>query len=316
MEQEQQRMLRENFLSPEVRDGVVVSAELKRLWKTLLDIFEEFVRICDRHGLRYCMDGGSLLGAVRHKGFIPWDDDMDVSLPREDFDRFLQVAPLELAEPYFLQYATTDPEHWKGFACLRRSDTTAIDPQWIRDGRRFNMGIGLDIFPIDRLTEARIDPIARKSWRYAWLLDHAHGRWRGHLRNTVANLVARTVSRCVGFERLVRWRDQNLASCGRGNCELCGNIAFNYGNRRAIWDAKVYEKRLRVPFEYLEVCIPVGYEDYLTHVYGRNWRMPVRGSGDHEVLDVSTDIPYKQVLVEKYGYSPKAVRNLVGPMGK
>ena len=80
---------RENFLEPEIRDGVAVSAEMKAAWKVLLDMLEEFIRICEKYDLKYCLDGGTMLGAIRHKGFVPWDDDVDVSLPRADFQRFL-----------------------------------------------------------------------------------------------------------------------------------------------------------------------------------------------------------------------------------
>ena len=72
--------------------------------ETLVD-FDEF---CNEHGLRYSLAGGTLLGAVRHKGFIPWDDDIDVGMPREDYERFLQIAQKECGEEYFLQTVDTD----------------------------------------------------------------------------------------------------------------------------------------------------------------------------------------------------------------
>ena len=90
---------REKFLEPEIRDGVEVSADMKAAWKVLLDILEEFIRICEKYDLKYCLDGGSMLGAIRHKGFVPWADDVDVSLPRADFQRFLEIAKKELKTP-------------------------------------------------------------------------------------------------------------------------------------------------------------------------------------------------------------------------
>ena len=78
--------LPESFLQEEEREGVVVSAELKKLWAVQLDLLCEFDRVCKKHGLRYILDFGTLLGAIRHKGYIPWDDDQDVSILCEDYD--------------------------------------------------------------------------------------------------------------------------------------------------------------------------------------------------------------------------------------
>ena len=76
-----------------------------------LDIVKEVVAICERHSLRYYMLGGTMLGAIRHKGFIPWDDDIDLGIPREDYDMFLQIAPNELSAHLKLVNYHTDPEY-------------------------------------------------------------------------------------------------------------------------------------------------------------------------------------------------------------
>ena len=90
-----------------------IDSRLRKLQMAELEILKEFVRLCEAHGLQYYLVGGTLLGAVRHKGFIPWDDDIDVAMPRGDYDRFAQIAPKELDPRYFYQCPDTDPHYFK-----------------------------------------------------------------------------------------------------------------------------------------------------------------------------------------------------------
>ena len=92
---EYQKRLKEHFLEAETRDGYFIDVTMKEAWKEMLDITEEIVRLCDKHNLNYSIAAGTLLGAVRHKGFIPWDDDVDLHMPRPDYDRFLEIAEKE-----------------------------------------------------------------------------------------------------------------------------------------------------------------------------------------------------------------------------
>ena len=95
--------LPEDYLNEEERDGYLVTSEVKQLWAVLLDILVQIDSICKKHNIQYFLCGGTLLGAVRHRGFIPWDDDLDVMMKRNDYNRFCEVAPIELQQPYFFQ---------------------------------------------------------------------------------------------------------------------------------------------------------------------------------------------------------------------
>ena len=88
--------LEDSFFRDETRDGFAVPGLMKRCWGAQLRVLEEFDRICEKHGIRWFAFCGTLLGAVRHKGFVPWDDDVDIAMLREDYENFLGVAPLEL----------------------------------------------------------------------------------------------------------------------------------------------------------------------------------------------------------------------------
>ena len=303
---------RNDFLKPEIRDGVEVSAELKAAWKVMLDMLEEFIRICEKYDLKYCIDGGTLLGAIRHKGFIPWDDDVDISLPRRDFRRFLEIAKDELKPPYSLQYGTTDPEHFLAFACVRNNQTSAIDRSWVRKGFRHNMGIGIDIFPFDYVPE-NISDIKWTLW-FCKQIIRLHGyvftRSLKGWRKWIARPCYIILYKLIGNECLIRWRDRSFATCSDVNASRYGNIAYQLGNERGIFRKEVFESRVKVPFEYIEAYAPVGYDEYLTHLYGKNWRTPTRGAGSHDALVIDANLAYKKLLVERFGYKKEWVEHL------
>ena len=126
----------------------------KTLQDIELDILKQFINICNKENLQYYVVGGTLLGAVRHKGFIPWDDDIDVSMPRQDYEKFLTVAKKYLSEPYFLQTRITDKNTLFNYAKIRNSNTTFIE-QSIKK-LDMNHGVFIDIFPLDYYPASKV----------------------------------------------------------------------------------------------------------------------------------------------------------------
>jgi len=123
---------------------------LDRLHNTMVEILDEFVRVCEENCFTYFFVGGTLLGAVRHKGFIPWDDDIDVSMPRNDYEKFLDIYKKNNETNYYvLSYKNTEVAHWryKPYAKLCKKNTIYAT-NWIHNPEYYP-GIFIDIFPID-----------------------------------------------------------------------------------------------------------------------------------------------------------------------
>ena len=139
-------ILPKSFFCEEIRNGFKVTTERKKIWAIELDLLIKFDKVCQKYGFKYWLAYGSLLGAVRHKGFIPWDDDLDVMMPREDYDSFIKLSS-EFENPYFLQTHETDKGYYYSFAKLRNSNTTAVSKMFAFE--KWNQGIFLDIFPND-----------------------------------------------------------------------------------------------------------------------------------------------------------------------
>lgn len=120
--------LPKNFLEEEIRCGYKISSEMKKVWAVQIDLLEQVKKICKKHGLKYFADSGTLIGAIRHKGYIPWDDDIDLVMMRNDYNKFMEYAKSELEFPYFLQTVYTDKDIMRAHASLRNSKTTGYMP--------------------------------------------------------------------------------------------------------------------------------------------------------------------------------------------
>lgn len=129
--------------------------QVREAQKVMLRLLKEFDRICKRHKLCYWVDHGTLLGAVRHEGFIPWDDDLDVTMPREDYEKFLKLAESELPQTIFLQTKKSDPYTHVHHAKLRDRHSTYIE-DW-EEGKTIHshQGIFIDIFPVNYISRSK-----------------------------------------------------------------------------------------------------------------------------------------------------------------
>lgn len=150
-----------SFFQGEERCGYYVSPEIKKVWAVQLDLIAEFARICEKHGIKWWMDAGTLLGAVRHKGFIPWDDDVDVIMMREDYERFCRIAPEELSYPYSLQKEEYGREGRLTPIAKIYNVSTTMGATAIKEhfdaGKKLTLGykpaVFLDLFPLDGIPD-------------------------------------------------------------------------------------------------------------------------------------------------------------------
>ncbi len=125
---------------------MVTEQDMTKLREIQIRLLDDFKALCDKHKLVYWLDFGAFLGAVRQKGFIPWDDDVDVSMPMTDYKKFLEIAPKELPKNIFLQTPKTDKNYHQNFTKLCNRNSTFIHPAET-DEENHHQGIYMDIFP-------------------------------------------------------------------------------------------------------------------------------------------------------------------------
>ena len=289
------------FYCPEVRDGYEVSAECKKVWAIQLDLLSMLVKVLHKHGLKYYACGGTMLGAVRHKGFIPWDDDIDIMMPREDYDKFCEVAPQEFHEPYFFQTEATDPGYLLRHAKLRNSNTAAIQKSLSRYKCTFNQGIFIDIFPLDKVPDDKSElnvyydemwEIWGKVWRlHAYTYRNNRTTFWENLKCRLLELFHRGDAYNLEYEDLAR--KYSRTDCSRWEIHATSLTARR--TERFMWNIVDFEEVEMMPFEMLELAVPKNYDAILRKSYGE-WREFVVGGGLHGEIEFDTEKSYKEYL--------------------
>ncbi|NBJ92552.1 LicD family protein [Parablautia muri] len=143
---------KEFFESQEI-EGFLVDATMKTVWAAELEVLREIAEVCERHGLQWYAAYGTLLGAIRHEGFVPWDDDMDIWMKRDDYMRFLEVAPKELPEGYLVHSPLTELGYLQFHSCVLNARSVSIEPKRLQNFHGCPFVVGVDIFPLDYLPE-------------------------------------------------------------------------------------------------------------------------------------------------------------------
>lgn len=259
-----------DFLLEEVRCDYLVSTKMKKVWAVQLDLLTQLQNVCNKYGLSYFADSGTLIGAMRHKGYIPWDDDIDIAMKREDYEKLIEVAPREFSDPYFLQNAYSD-RFVKGYSRLRNSRTTCITLHDVK--MKCNKGIFIDIFPLDRIPEGINE---NSSWiRFLKLkLDYIQvganfrpSDFKNPLKKAVC-LMENTYFRFFDYKKSFKKFEIECAKYNATNSTKMSYIEYSMGKAKHCWDASCFDGSLEVPFEFTKIWIPKGYDSRLKVEYG------------------------------------------------
>ena len=294
--------LPDRFLEEEVRCGFTVSEKLKKIWAVELDLLNELMRVCKKHDIKMQVSYGTLLGAVRHKGFIPWDDDLDVWLPRDEYNKLLKIASSEFTHPYFFQTALSDRKYFFQYARLRNSMTTGIIAG--RASPDYNNGIYIDIYVIDGFTQSPLLFYPQLFFRRIMIkcltLYCQEGMEKGSgLLGFVLFRMIRPVVRLFKYEFLFALNNKFISLYNKMTDRLSVvyemlRTPYSHWITRAEWGDSI-----TLPFENISVPVPRAYHQILTRMYGDYMTYPSpeeRGTWHEGILRFEPDIPYKEYL--------------------
>lgn len=240
---------------------------MNELQQTELDILKHFLSVCRQLDLRYYLVCGTCLGAVKYEGFIPWDDDVDVGMPREDYEIFIREAPAYLPEHLFLQNYHSDPAFPQMYSKLRNSNTAYIEKTVAH--LPIHHGVYIDIFPLDGY------PSGKLASRLLGLRKRVHLLkiscvYRYENRSAKGKLLYR-IGKILGWDRntqrAVERYDRMLSRWPLDASELWCNHG-NWQGRLEYAPAWHYGEGIPARFEGLDVRIPASYREYLTQKYG------------------------------------------------
>ena len=263
---------------------------LRKVQLTQLEIAKEVKRICDDNNIEYWLDSGSLLGAVRHKGFIPWDDDMDLGMKRDSYENFLKIAPLALKPQFHLQQWNSDSEYGLCFAKVRKVGTIFRENKSWKSAAE--NGIYIDIFPYDIFgNDYKGQGIPLKVLKATIQVKSGIQTWKENnsidgirlLKNVPIMLLSKLFFRKNLIEKYTEYATKYN---GRKLEYYFPQGISNYGK----WTIPVsaMEEMVEMPFEDTLFKIPKGYDEYLTHAYGEYMKLPPENEREnrHQILEV------------------------------
>lgn len=287
--------LPDGFLDEEVREDYTISSEMKKVWAVQLDLLKELDRVCKKHHLKYFADSGTLIGAVREKGFIPWDDDIDIVMMRRDYDKLIQECGGDFEDPYFLQTAYND-RILRGFARLRNSRTTAIT--YFESGQSCNKGIFIDIFPLDNFPYDDPDKaLWVKKIRGLHKIMHIGINCKPRDYNTepkkIACLFLNTFFKIVDYRRLFRYYEKTCKKYLNKTTRNVSYIAYSRGKKKHIWERKCFRSAKACDFEFIRIPIPVGYDSRLRVEYG-DYMQPQKAPTTHGNTILDPEMSYTE----------------------
>ena len=284
----------EEFFRREIRDGFEIDEMMKRAWAAQMEVLLVIDDVCRRNGIQYFAYAGTLLGAVRHQGFIPWDDDIDICMKRDEYDKLIKILPKELPHGFVVAGMYAENERLQNAAYVPHLRVIADETLWNFNDymKRFHgfpyQRVGIDIFPLDAIPkDVKQANLQKDIIRYGipLLRDWESFEKQQKLEAVIQGfeqLSGMQVPRGEGSRNWI-WRMLDAVS------SLCKIEDAEELTKYNVWITRE-EFRLKkewfdevkyLPFENIEVPVPVKYEEVLTVGYG-DYRTPRKGAADHD----------------------------------
>ena len=298
----------DNFFKEEIRCGFKVTEKQKKTWAIELDLVNKLIEVCAKYDIKIFVFAGTLLGAIRHKGFIPWDDDLDVVITREDFKKLQEVAINEFKYPYFLQTSSSDKKYFVGYGRLRNSLTTGHI--LANSSPNYNHGIYVDIYVADGCIDD--DKLLKKQKRRLFYITKLINLYKRDFesKSTIIKVVKYilfiicyiSIFRFIKLEKIEEWYENEISKYS-GVCEMLSTITHSYEIiRRAEFRKTEFNNIISMPFENIMIPVPKGYDEMLKRMYGNYMQFPPekdRGEWHNNVIYFDPDTPYKEYFKQK-----------------
>lgn len=254
--------------------------DLSPQWDAVMDIYDVFASIANRHGLRFYLGFGSVLGAVRHGGFIPWDDDFDVQMSRRDYEEFRRIAKAEL--PSHLKWVDCEnsPEFLELFGKIMDSRKEVYDRVVERTGIEFPQGLYIDVFPTDGCPSGWRGKISawfrRNVLRFVMcyrLVERPTG-FKNRLVHFIGRMSAILLPRVHTIRDVRDLVNRRVRTCPMESAAYCGTPTPGWRELINIEPVSVFGEPKMVPFHGRRVPIPNDYDTYLKRKYGNYMELP------------------------------------------
>lgn len=245
----------------------MTNKELRELQLNLLDILKYIDRVCEENKLSYYLIYGTCIGAVRHNGFIPWDDDLDIAMPYDDYKKFCSILSKKQDKRYFLQTRKTDKNYYLDFAKVRDTETTLID-EYNNEKRDIVLGTYVDVFPLVGVPTNKLKKKIQKINRALYFSTD-----RNMINNKFIKKVFDLFIKIIGKEKIREKCFNNMMKYSCKDSDVWFSIFGEY-YEKDMHPKTFYGKSKRVKFEDMDVPIPENYDSYLKKLYGDYMQLP------------------------------------------
>ena len=297
----------DGYFREETREGFVIAEDMKRAWAAQLEVLEEVKRVCGILGIKFFADWGTLLGVVRHHGFIPWDDDMDIAMLREDYMRFLSEAPVLLEKYYEIKSVYNDPEDDTIKARIINGRHICFEPDFLARFHGCPYVVGIDIFPVDNITDDK-RALDKQIESLRFLLRTAESvPEKGPYGAEVLELmkkIEKTFGIPVNYNNRLKHELKKIYDivCSlyhdENSAEVCSMIDFAEG-----WDYHAkrewYEDICELSFENTTIPVPEGYDGLLQIKYGKDYMTPRNVGSSHDYPFYKSQIEELRLVMQK-----------------
>lgn len=302
----------QEFFEEEVREGFTIDKTMKIFWSAEMEVLREVAEVCERHGLQWYAAYGTLLGAIRHEGYVPWDDDVDIWMKREDYDKFMEIAPKELPKGYIVESPLTERGYKEFHSCVFNGTTISVDEERLRNFHGCPFLVGVDIFPLDYLPDNEEERQGQKTIFYLLGLTAMLIRQEERTEEEEADLqdALDTIEEFCGvnLDRENQHGEKLISAVYKVANQLCTCYNENDGDYLVMymdyakWSHKIYKKEwfseaVQQPFEGFLIPVPVGYDEVLKAIYG-DYNVRYRTGTSHEYPLYGKQLRYLHEVVE------------------
>lgn len=299
----------ESFFQGEEREGFYIEPKMKRFWAAQMEVLEEIRRICDKHHIKWFADWGTLLGAVRHKGMVPWDDDMDICMLRDDWFRFMEVAPEELGPFFELRNVYNDTEQDNVIARIITGRHINFDEDYLERFHHCPFHAGIDIFAVDyiprnaKLEKDWIDMVNLIISMSASLSpEPPYTKDDRELVDRIEQMTGWEINWNNRLEHeLKKLADMVSARFDEDDSDDVGYMMRLLRGQHYHIPKEWYGDVIEMPFEYTTVPVPVGYDGILKLKYGDDYMTPKNVGGSHEYpIYKEQELALKEVMEREF----------------
>ncbi len=269
--------------------------------KVQLEMLLELDRICRKNDIKYQLFSGTLLGAIRHKGFIPWDDDIDVCMLRKDYEKFIECCKTDLKSDYFLQYYKSDKKSILQFAKLRKNNTIFTNATYQDSG--MHNGIYIDIFPMDNVKpDTLMGKLQPKLFNLLYIISCSRIKKRAlHAKffpNRCIRLIFYYILKIVPKSVLDMMMQKILCMYAKEDTKYVNHLTNGASKERLakfIRERETFYNTELAEFEGYKFPVPSNYHDVLTRHYGDYMKLPPEDQRypHHGIIEINLDTSKK-----------------------